>query len=72
MIHDAEPMTHRITLWLASCSKLVTSVVATQCVERGYLRLDDELASILPGSSSRESLGEMLTVGLLYNQCQKQ
>lgn len=33
---------------IASCTKLVTSVAALQCVERGLLRLDDDAETLLP------------------------
>lgn len=31
--------------WIASCTKLMTSVAAMQCVERGLIRLDDDVAA---------------------------
>ena len=33
---------------LASMTKLMTSIAAIQCVERGLWKLDDDVASILP------------------------
>ncbi|KAK2623772.1 hypothetical protein QTJ16_006953 [Diplocarpon rosae] len=44
--HD--PMQLDATMWLASCTKLVTTVAAMQCVERGQLSLDDDVSIILP------------------------
>ncbi|KAL1637200.1 hypothetical protein SLS56_000859 [Neofusicoccum ribis] len=34
--------------WIASCSKLITTIVALQCVEKGLLNLDDDISGILP------------------------
>lgn len=36
------------TFFIASCSKLVTSIAALQCVEKGLVNLDDDVTSILP------------------------
>lgn len=36
------------TFILASLTKLMTTIAALQCVERGQIALDDEVASILP------------------------
>ncbi|TVY80866.1 Acyltransferase LovD [Lachnellula suecica] len=44
----SDPMTIDSTMWLASCSKFPTSVAAMQCVERGSLKLDDDVTGILP------------------------
>ncbi|KAH8820817.1 beta-lactamase/transpeptidase-like protein [Xylogone sp. PMI_703] len=33
---------------LASCTKLMTSVAALQCVERGQIGLDDDLSNVIP------------------------
>ncbi|PVH70028.1 beta-lactamase [Cadophora sp. DSE1049] len=41
-------MSTKSVFWLASCTKLVTAVAAMQCVERGLLKLDDPVGSILP------------------------
>jgi CubicO group peptidase (beta-lactamase class C family) len=35
------------TMWLASCTKLLTVVAAMQCVERGQLELDGDVTPIL-------------------------
>lgn len=43
-----DPMQIDATMWLASCTKLVTIVAAMQCVERGQLKLDEEVTDILP------------------------
>ncbi|GME48837.1 hypothetical protein GTA08_BOTSDO02640 [Neofusicoccum parvum] len=34
--------------WIASCSKLITTIVALQCVDKGLLNLDDDISGILP------------------------
>lgn len=34
--------------WIASCTKFVTTVAVMQCVERGQLRLDDDISTVLP------------------------
>ncbi|KAL4757882.1 serine hydrolase domain-containing protein [Aspergillus foveolatus] len=34
--------------WVASCTKLVTTVAVMQCVERGLLNLDADIACVLP------------------------
>lgn len=33
---------------IASCTKLMTSIAAMQCVERGLVTLDTDVAEILP------------------------
>ncbi|KAH7389073.1 beta-lactamase/transpeptidase-like protein [Cadophora sp. MPI-SDFR-AT-0126] len=35
-------------MWLASCTKLPTTIAAMQCVERGLLKLDEDVTDILP------------------------
>ncbi|KID60714.1 Beta-lactamase/transpeptidase-like protein, partial [Metarhizium hybridum] len=42
------PMNPNATFWLASCSKLIGTVAALQCVERGQFRLDQPVDTILP------------------------
>ncbi|KAK7565432.1 beta-lactamase/transpeptidase-like protein [Phyllosticta citricarpa] len=34
--------------WVASCSKLVTTIAALQCVEKGLLTLDGDIGDVLP------------------------
>lgn len=34
--------------WIASCSKLITTIAAFQCVEKGLLTLDDDISKVLP------------------------
>ncbi|KZP27997.1 beta-lactamase/transpeptidase-like protein [Athelia psychrophila] len=47
---DAKPITLDSTFWLASCTKLLTTIAALQCVERGLFSLDspDDIARLLP------------------------
>ena len=47
-ISTAEPMTADSLFWIASFTKLVTSIVALQLIEEGRLSLDQTVASILP------------------------
>ena len=35
-------------MYIASCTKLLTSIAALQCVECGLVRLDDDVAKTLP------------------------
>ena len=42
------------TFILASCSKLMTSIAALQCVERGQIGLDDAVSVILPELKEKE------------------
>lgn len=35
-------------MWIASCTKLMTTVAAMQCVERGLLSLDSDITDVLP------------------------
>lgn len=43
-------------MWLASATKLVTTVAAMQCVERGLFALDDPISIVLPAWSHPEVL----------------
>jgi CubicO group peptidase (beta-lactamase class C family) len=36
------------TFWIASCTKLMTTVAALQCVEKGLFTLDEDVTRILP------------------------
>ncbi len=51
---------------IASCTKLLTSIAALQCVERGLLKLDEDVVRVLPEfkdidiiTGSDESTGEL-------------
>ena len=43
----AKPMTEDTTFYTASCTKLITTIAALQCVERGQLSLDQDITFIL-------------------------
>lgn len=43
-----KPLTPDTTMWIASCTKLMTAIASLQCVERGLLNLDEDVTSILP------------------------
>jgi CubicO group peptidase (beta-lactamase class C family) len=43
----AKPMSEDTTFWIASCTKLLTTVAAMQCVEEGLLKLDNDATEIL-------------------------
>lgn len=45
---DAPPVTADSTFHLRSCSKLITTIAALQCVERGQISLDDPVDKHLP------------------------
>jgi hypothetical protein len=45
---SAPPLTPDSVFWIASCTKFMTTIAAMQCVERGQLRLDDDVSTILP------------------------
>ena len=45
-------------MWIASCTKLMTSVAALQQVERGNIGLDDDVTSWLPELASLDVLEE--------------
>ncbi len=45
---DPAPMTPDTVFWIASCTKLVTSIVALQLIEEGVLELDQPVASLRP------------------------
>ncbi|KIV85288.1 hypothetical protein PV11_00996 [Exophiala sideris] len=44
----AQPTSADHTLWIASCTKLMTTIAALQCVDKGLLTLDGDVSSILP------------------------
>lgn len=39
--------------WIASCTKLIASIAALQCVERGLITLDESLSAHLPELASQ-------------------
>ncbi|KAL4970923.1 serine hydrolase domain-containing protein [Aspergillus stella-maris] len=46
--HNARPMTVDTPLWIASCTKLLTTIAALQQVEQGRVDLDAEVGGVLP------------------------
>lgn len=48
MSDGSAPISTDATFCLASASKLITSVAAMQCVERGLIGLDDNVTRFLP------------------------
>jgi CubicO group peptidase (beta-lactamase class C family) len=44
------------TFILASCTKLMSSIAALQCVERGLIGLDDDVSSVLTELKGRQIL----------------
>ncbi|KIW37031.1 uncharacterized protein PV06_10664 [Exophiala oligosperma] len=45
---EAKPMSIDTTFWIASCTKLATSIAALQAVEKGLLDLDADISKVLP------------------------
>ncbi|RFU25797.1 hypothetical protein B7463_g10540, partial [Scytalidium lignicola] len=41
------PLSLDTTMWIASCTKLVTAIAVMQCVEKGLLNLDDDISTVL-------------------------
>lgn len=65
---NVEPATKKFTAdticWIASCTKLMTSVSAMQLVERGLLNLDDDIAqTVLPELKGIQILTKMTDEG---------
>lgn len=56
---DAQNFGLDTTLWLASSTKLLTSIAALQCVEQGLLKLDEDIGSVLPAWKDPEILREI-------------
>jgi hypothetical protein len=51
-----DPLSIDATMWLASCTKLMTTVAAMQCVEKGQFGLDDNVTKLLPELKGRKIL----------------
>ena len=51
-----KPFDFDTVMAIASCTKLMTSISALQCVERGLVGLDDDLASVIPELGSKKIL----------------
>lgn len=50
---NAEPLRLDNTMWIASCTKLMTSICAVQLVERGLVALDDPIYTHIPELKDR-------------------
>ncbi|KAF9877642.1 beta-lactamase family protein [Colletotrichum karsti] len=57
-IIDSEniPLAPSTTLWLASATKIITTIAALQLVERGLLTLDEDISHYLPALASQDIL----------------
>ncbi len=53
-----EPLEQDAIMGLASCTKLLTSIAALQCVERGLLQLDEDVVRVLPEFKDIEIISE--------------
>ncbi|TKA77266.1 hypothetical protein B0A49_03504 [Cryomyces minteri] len=51
-----EPLEMNAVMFIASCTKLMTSIAAMQCVERGQISLDDDVSDLLPELARLEIL----------------
>ena len=51
-----QPMRMDSVLWIASCTKLMTSIAVMQLIERGRITLEDDVSSVLPELASLEIL----------------
>ena len=45
---DAKPLDKEAAFWIASCTKLLTSICALQQVEQGKVELDEDITRIIP------------------------
>ncbi|KAF5339239.1 hypothetical protein D9758_013306 [Tetrapyrgos nigripes] len=54
--HDSLPIDFDSTMWIASCTKLPTTVAAMQLVEKGLVDLDEDITRVLPEWKDRQIL----------------
>ncbi|KAL1956551.1 hypothetical protein VTO42DRAFT_7022 [Malbranchea cinnamomea] len=54
----AGPVTVDTTMWVASCTKLMTTIAVLQCVEKGLIDLDEDIGRILPEYAEPDLLYE--------------
>ncbi|KAH8810744.1 putative penicillin-binding protein [Xylogone sp. PMI_703] len=52
----ARDIAHDAVFWIASCTKLLTSICVLQCVQRGLITLDEPVSEILPEFAHPEIL----------------
>ena len=43
-------------VFIASCTKLFTTIAAIQCIERGQLKLHDDIAKVIPELADKDVL----------------
>lgn len=55
---DSDPMSEDGTMWIASCTKLITSICALQFVEQGAVTLDEPMKKHLPELADLQVLEE--------------
>jgi len=60
---EPQKFTTDTVCWMASCTKLMTTVAALQCVERGLLRLDTDITDVLPELKDIDILVKMVDDG---------
>lgn len=53
---ESSPISGDNIFWIASCTKLMTTVAVLQCVEQGLLSLQDDVSTILQEWTSPEIL----------------
>ena len=68
----AKPLQLDTVVWIASCSKLMTSICAMQLVERGQLHLDDPVYDIIPELRSRTVITGLTDAGVPVERPHKQ
>ncbi|KAH7116420.1 beta-lactamase/transpeptidase-like protein [Dactylonectria macrodidyma] len=61
-----QPFTHNTICWLASCTKLMTTIAALQLVERGLLSLNEDIAPILPELAKVQILIDVKETGPIF------
>ena len=61
-----KPLEQDTIMGIASCTKLLTSIAALQCIEKGLLKLDEDVVKVLPEfkdvevvSGAEETTGEL-------------
>lgn len=63
-----EPLSLDATMWIASCTKLLTSIAAMQCVERGLITLDEDVRSVLPELNDLDILLDVKDDGTILSR----
>lgn len=53
---DAPPLRTDSVMWLASVTKLLTTIAALQCVEKGLFGLDEPISKVLPAWANPDIL----------------